>query len=365
MTAHLSADQFARYLARTLTRAELLTVHDHLETCPDCRATLAEAALAQQTSVAIPLLADFRSAHLLEDEMTAFVAGRMPQPELVAATAHLAECAECRDSVAAMESVRSEAAVSPIRRRRPAPNWISTAGSAAAILLISALLYFRAAETRRTSSVPIVASLKDAGRTIDLSADGTLHGLPAVTPEELTWVRDALEQGILPAGPHIFADSPGTLRAPGGSSKPEFSLTRPLNTTVLADRPDFVWEPGRDVTAYEVVVTNEALEPLARSGRIQMTHWQPDTGLPRGVILLWQVRAWRGETMVSVPAPPAPAARFEIAGQDAAGRIAQLRASAHPSHLLIAILCAHEGLQAEEAKELQILAAENPGLKLR
>lgn len=134
---------------------------------------------------------------------------------------------------------------------------------------------------------------------------------------------------------------------------------------MLADRPDFVWEPGRDVTAYEVVVTNEALEPLARSGRIQMTHWQPDTALPRGVILLWQVRAWRGETMVSVPAPPAPAARFEIAGQDAAGRIAQLRASAHPSHLLIAILCAHEGLQAEEAKELQILAAENPGLKLR
>ena len=148
---------------------------------------------------------------------------------------------------------------------------------AAAILLISTVLYFRAAETRRTPSIPIVASIKDAGQTIDLSADGTLHGLPAVSPEELSWVRDALKQGTLPVGPRIFADTPGTLRAPEGSSKPEFSLTSPLNTKVLADRPDFVWEPGRDVTAYEVVVTSEALEPLARSGKIQMTHWQPET----------------------------------------------------------------------------------------
>ena len=147
MTAHVSPDQLERYLARTLAPADLLVFHGHLETCPDCRATLAEATLAQQTSAAIPLLTDFRSPHLLEDEMTAFVAGRMTQPRRATAAAHLAECDECRDSVAAMESVHSEAAVIPLRQRRPTPGWISTAGSAAAILLISTLLYFRTADT--------------------------------------------------------------------------------------------------------------------------------------------------------------------------------------------------------------------------
>ena len=50
MTAHVSPDQFERYLARTLASAELLRFHDHLDTCPDCRATLFEATLTQQTS---------------------------------------------------------------------------------------------------------------------------------------------------------------------------------------------------------------------------------------------------------------------------------------------------------------------------
>jgi hypothetical protein len=112
-------------------------------------------------------------------------------------------------------------------------------------------------------------------------------------------------------------------------------------------------------------VTNESLDPLARSGRIVATEWQTDTPLPRGVTLLWQVRAWlAGGEMVSAPAPPAPPARFVIVPQSVATRLEQLRLSPQNSHLLAAAIAAHEGLGDEAAKELQLLAAENPGSPL-
>jgi hypothetical protein len=81
-------------------------------------------------------------------------------------------------------------------------------------------------------------------------------------------------------------------------------------------------------------------------------------------MLFWQVRAWRGEEMVSAPAPPAPPARFEIAGEQVAARVEQLRSAPHASHLLAAALCASEGLKEEAAAEMQALERENPGSAL-
>jgi len=80
--------------------------------------------------------------------------------------------------------------------------------------------------------------------------------------------------------------------------------------------------------------------------------------LPRSIPLLWQVRASRGNDMVSTPAPPV---RFEIVGVELAGRLEQLRTSPRPSHLLAAVLLAHAGVRHEADDELQALASENPG----
>ena len=111
-------------------------------------------------------------------------------------------------------------------------------------------------------------------------------------------------------------------------------------------------------------MTSEALDPLARSGRITALRWQPETPLPRGVTLLWQVRAWHGDEMVNAPAPPAPPARFQIAADRCPERLEQLRNSPHPSHLLAAVICARAGLRAEAGIELKLLARENPGSPL-
>jgi hypothetical protein len=85
--------------------------------------------------------------------------------------------------------------------------------------------------------------------------------------------------------------------------------------------------------------------------------WQPETPLPRDVVLLWQVRAWHGAGMVSAPAPRA---RFELVAAAFAARLEKLRTAPRPSHLLAAVLCAREGLRDEAAKEIQILGRENP-----
>jgi hypothetical protein len=162
----------------------------------------------------------------------------------------------------------------------------------------------------------------------------------------------------------MAADAPGVLLAPDAGAPAAFSLIGPLHTKVLSDRPVFTWNPSPGARAYQVVVTNEALDPLARSGRITATEWQPETPLPRGAALFWQVRAWRGGEMVSAPAPPAPPARFQIAGEAIALRLAQLRTAPGASHLLAAVLCAREGLRDEALQELAMLARENPNSPL-
>lgn len=364
MTAHVSAEQLERYLGRTLAPAEILVLHHHLDTCPDCREALADAASARGSSSASPLLSESVDPHLLEAEMVAFVADRMPQARRAKASAHLKACEDCRDSVAAMESVRSSQAIGGRGYRRPMPAWIATAGSAAAILLISTLIYFRSSELRRPTAPSIVASLRDAGQTVALSADGTLQGLTGASPEERKLVGLALARHALPAGPQLAAGTRETLRAPGAAPRPEFSLIGPVDAEVLSDRPVFTWQAGRGITAYEVVVTNESLDPLVRSGKIVETHWQPATALPRGVTLLWQVRASRGAETVIVPAPPDPPAEFRIVPSDVAARIEQLRASDRPSHLLIAVLCARAGLRDEAQREIAALARENPASPL-
>ena len=361
MTAHLNSEQLSRYLARTLAPVDILALHAHLEACPDCRKVLEEAALARMAPVGAPLLWETVDPHLSEEEMVAFAARRLRESRRIEAARHLAQCELCRDSVEAMEPVRDR--IVSVRTERRAVPWFAIAGAMAACLLVAALVFYRPIRPSGPPQPAIVASLRDAGRMIELDARGALRGLDGASPEERNLVREVLAAGSLPAGPGLPAEAAGVLLGPD-AGKPPFSPVGPLNIRVLSDRPVFTWEAYPGAAHYQVLVTSETLDPLARSGLITGTEWQSETSLPRGVILLWQVRAWRGSEMVSAPAPPAPPARFEVAGEGIATRLEQLRTSARPSHLLAAVLCAREGMREEAAKEVQALAQENPDSKL-
>jgi len=360
MTAHTSPDELTRYITRALPPADVLALLTHVETCRECREALAEARLDSLASTAAPLLCPPGEVHLAEDEMVAFVAGRMPEPERAAAAKHVAACEICRDSVAAMESERNLVRGVPMGSPKRRIRWFALAGAVAAGFIVAAGIHFRLGKPVSSSPAPI-ASVRDSGGTIELEANGSLRGLDAISPQERDLVRDALKLRSLPAGPRLSREAPGVLLSPdAGSGARQFSLSGPVNTRVLPDRPVFTWQPSPGASAYQVVVTNEKLDPLARSGRIKDQQWQPEMPLPRGILLLWQVRAWHGDEMVSAPAPPAPPARFEIASEQIAARLREIRQGPKPSHLLAAVLCAREGLGAEAEMELQALARENP-----
>ena len=322
--------------------------------------------------VGVPLLWDTVDSHLSEEEMVAFVARRLPETRRAEAARHVAECELCLDSVAAMESVRTDRARGhPVskpkiwRRRRPGVPWFAIAGVAGGGLAGGGGWFITGPSHPSGPPQPaIVASLHDAGGTIELDAPRNASiGLDAASPEEQNLVREALERGSLPTGQALSGGGAGRALGPG-TTAPPFAPLGPLNTRVLSDRPVFNWQVYPGAAHYQVLVTNENLDPLARSGMLTGTEWQPEKGLPRGVILLWQVRAWHGSEMVSAPAPPAPPARFEIAAEPVAERIEQLRTLPRPSHLLAAVLCAQAGLRDEAAKELQALAQENPDSKV-
>lgn len=359
---HLTSSQIAQYLARRLPPEAVAALHAHTESCADCRSALEQAAMKGPQAFAVPLW-EGREIHLSEEEMVAYVAGGMPEDGRAGAAEHLAVCEECRDSVEAMETVRGHGDAKPVRRlvsRRMRIAW----ALAAAVILATAIRFWPARQPAGPGSAT-VASLHDGGQLIELDSAGNLRGLPGASSTEVGQVRDALVRRSLPGGPGAAAQPTGVLLAPGKPGQALFSLSEPVNMRVLSDRPVFSWSARSGGSAYQVVVTNESLDPLARSGRIQATHWQPDAPLPRGEALLWQVRVWvnGGGTEVA-PAPPAPPARFEIAGAAVATRIGELRAAAQPPHLLIAVLAAHEGLREEAARELRLLAAENPGSPL-
>jgi hypothetical protein len=289
--------------------------------------------------------------------MVALVAGRLPENQRLEATRHVTSCEICRSSAEAMELVRDETLAVPVRRT--ATRWYAAVLAVAASLLLVALVRYWPLHPR-VEAHAVVASLLDGGRKIELDTSGNLRGMESASSGERNLVIDALRQGSLTAGAVLPADFPGVLLTPDAASAQPFSLIGPIHTKVLSDRPAFTWQAYQGATAYQVLVTNEALDPLARSGRITATRWQPGTPLPRGSILLWQVRAWHGAEMVSAPAPPAPPARFEIVSDRIAARLEELRNSPRPSHLLAAVICAREGLRDEADDEMQILVRENP-----
>lgn len=361
MTAHLSGDQIERYLARTLPPADILALHMHLETCDGCRAALEQAALVHADPVGAPLLwdkTDDGDLHLSEDEMVGFVSSRLPGPRRAEAARHLEKCEICQDSVSVMKGERDRAATVP--RDRSGKRWLYVAAGLAAALLIAVAIRYGTGNPARAPVPAPIASLRDSGQTIALDASGTLSGLGDASPDERALVREALRQRSLPAGNGISAEKPGVLLTPDAGGKTSFAPIGPLNTRVLSDRPVFTWSPYPGATDYQVLVTNEMLDPVARSERITATQWQPTTALPRGVNLLWQIRAWQGGAMVSAPAPPAPPAKFGIVSAETANRLERLRSEPHASHLLMAVICAREGLRSEAADEIRKLAQENP-----
>jgi hypothetical protein len=247
--------------------------------------------------------------------------------------------------------------------RRP---WV-LAGLAAAAAVAALALWLRGPGPERAAERAAVASptpapvaaLLDGAVRVALGADGSVSGLPALDPAQRAAVAAAL-RGELPRPGGLDALRDGRQVLMGASQVHAFAPRAPVGTRVT-DRPVFRWTAHPDARAYEVTVFDGDFTRRAASGPVTGTEWRPAQPLAEGRVYLWQVAALTSGGRITVPTPPAPEARFQVAAPAVRARIEALRAPAPASHLLAALAFAEAGLLDDAEREVEALAAANPG----
>jgi hypothetical protein len=209
---------------------------------------------------------------------------------------------------------------------------------------------------------PVVAELRDGSGTLQLDSNGVLHAPSPMDAADQMALTEALKSRSLPlaAIPSDLAAPPGTLLGP---SKPdEFSPLAPLSLTVYSDRPQFRWQALTGALTYELQIFDAEFREVDSSGRIQATEWIPVRPLARGALYQWQIIAYRANDSVRTPTPPAPDARFRVLNSESFQKIEAARAM--QEHFLAAVLLAKAGMKEEVRKEMDAVAALNPGSEL-
>ena len=177
-------------------------------------------------------------------------------------------------------------------------------------------------------------------------------------------MRDAVaaaRRGTLPAPRGLDALTSGPATLMGAETPAAFGPRSPLGTRVSADAPTLRWSAYPGATTYEVAVFDQDLRKQLASGPVAATEWTPAKPLARGRTYLWQVTALAGGRRITAPAPPAPEARFEVAGAEVLATVEARRAQAAASHLVAVIALVEAGLLDEAEAEVAALAVDNPG----
>jgi hypothetical protein len=300
------------------------------------------------------------------ERLAAYVEGRLSPEERAELDVRLADDAVLRAEVDDLRELHRQMTAgrttAPSAPRRP---WLF-AGLAAAAAVAAVALWLRApgpepaAERAVASPTPApLAVLRDGELRVALAADGGVSGLPALDPAQRDAVAAAL-RGELPRPGGLDALRDGRRALMGAAQPDAFAPQAPVGTRVT-DRPVFRWTAHPDARAYEVTVFDGDFTRAAASGPLTGTEWRPAHPLAEGGVFLWQVAALTSGGRITVPAPPAPEARFEVAAPAVRARIEARRAPAPASHLLAALAFAEAGLLDDALREVEALAAANPG----
>ncbi len=140
---------------------------------------------------------------------------------------------------------------------------------------------------------------------------------------------------------------------------PALRVVKPLATAVRTARPTFEWTAIPGASSYRVRIANASLDPVAESPALKTTNWTPETPLPAGRVLMWQVEAQTPRGPIVAPAPPAPEARILVLrSQDAEALRRELNAAKN-SDLAAAVALARFGILDEADAALARLADAN------
>ncbi len=426
MSRHPSSQQLEQYARRTLSPGLFLTVHRHVSACPVCHQTSSLRAQGERDAELLlsALLTDHEdiSAHLSREDVAAYLAGDLPEVEQEIAESHLELCGECSLRVEKLSrgpslkpvaaSSSSAAAAGVLPHSRPARQFIAWQIAAGVALLIggalTVILFLRQPkiyEAGRHYSPPSagqsspqlveqvgqpvatpdapaeqgtlpttngqapsvavpprqVLSLRDGGQEVRLDEAGNLSGLESLPPGARASVREALTARKIKSPEKLsdLRDKPGTLMG-GTANTDELKLVGPVGLVVRSSRPVFRWQPLAGASSYTVVVTDAQLNEVATSGPLTIAEWRMPSELSRGRVYFWQVTARKNGLEITAPVLPAPRAKLMVLSQAEDEELNRLERSPRRSNLALGVLYARAGLLDDAERELLALVQANP-----
>jgi Putative zinc-finger len=324
----------------TLSAAELADVRAHLEACARCREAAARATLERQ------LFGFDDERHLDDEQLAAYVDGRVDAADREIAETHLEHCADCRRLI---DEIRRP--VAPPRRSR----WLLAVAAGTLLVLLAGAMYFLMRRTTPSPDAPVVVDTA-------LTGPATVTETTATAPRSYgraDWdalVREALATGVV-AAPAIIGELSGPPDPLRGSSKPAQSSLSPAATAIDATRPEFQWRTDGDAEAIVAIARGD--EEILRSAVLRQTRWTPSRDLTRDQTYSWTVELRRSDgTRAVLPPPSEPMALFRVLSAAEHEEWAAAQRSGDP--LLRGLVAARLGLRAEATRELSRYAEQHP-----
>ena len=187
-----------------------------------------------------------------------------------------------------------------------------------------------------------------------------LRGLATLDPDTQARVRAVLDGADLaiPADIAALRGQPQTLM--GAATAPPFWLIAPVGTAVTSDRPTFAWEPLGGGDDYTLTIVDDQGRPIGRPIEARGPFLVLQETLPRGRDYTWQVSATRGGARVTVPAPPAPPAKFRVLDKATADGLAAIERTHAESHVLLGILYLQAGALLDSMGHFYDVPRDNP-----
>jgi hypothetical protein len=216
------------------------------------------------------------------------------------------------------------------------------------------------------SPTSIVLALNDEAGAVTLDSRGALSGLPDLSTQDESLVRETLinKRVEVPSSVRALIGKRETLMGESNNAD-SFSLLSPLGTTVRELRPTFRWNPLSGATSYTVtVVDSKSLNEVAVSPALTETHWAPLHALSRGKTYIWEVTAAKNEHEIVSPRPPAPNAEFKVLDPKTFSEVTDAESRYRNSHLVLGLVYARAGLLDPAKRELLALEQANPNSDL-
>jgi hypothetical protein len=288
------------------------------------------------------------STHVTAEEIGRWKRGDVAAAEVVSIARHLQGCADCRalaetqwDLGQSLAAIESELAI--LEEPRPRRRWPLIAAGAAAVI---AFMLFGFALLRRP--VPVITPPATITAAEITPAPPTP---PRYDVEEWNRLVAHARAGAELAAPAVLQElrpAPDVERGRAASALPRLE---PAGVVIRTERPSFSW-PARENARYVVTVFSGG-EEVAQSPPLSRATWTPPRRLPRGRTYQWAVDVEAdGSEPMTLPAPPAPPARFHILEAETLRDLDDALTHHAGDHLLLGLLYARAGLDDEAAAEL-------------